>query len=53
MKITVRQRTRKKNSYKSGKYSVKASRDQVLLQATVWEAGQCLSLFQRCVKPYV
>ncbi len=26
---------------------------QVLLQATVWEAGQCLSLFRRCVKPYV
>ncbi len=26
---------------------------QVLLQATVWEAGPCLSLFRRCVKPYV
>ncbi len=38
---------------KSGKHSGKASHDQVLLQATVWEAGQCLSLFQRCVKPYV
>ncbi len=35
------------------KYSGKASRDQVLLQATVWEARQCLSLFRRCVKPYV
>ncbi len=37
----------------SGKHSGKASRDQVFLQATVWEAEQCLSLFQRCVKPYV
>ncbi len=26
---------------------------QVLLQATAWEAGQHLSLFQGCVKPYV
>ncbi len=26
---------------------------QVLLQATIWEAGPCLSLFRRCVKPYV
>ncbi len=26
---------------------------QVLLQATVWKARQCLSLFRRCVKPYV
>ncbi len=30
---------------KSGKHCGKASRDRVLLQATVWEAGQCLSLF--------
>ncbi len=37
----------------SGKHSRKASRDQVLLQATIWEAGPCLSLFRRCVKPYV
>ncbi len=36
-----------------GKHSRKASRDQVFLQATVWEARQCLSLFRRCVKPYV
>ncbi len=35
------------------KHSGKASRDQVLLQATVWEARRCLSLFRRCVKPYV
>ncbi len=33
-------------------HSGKASRDQVLLQATVWEAGQYLSLFWRSVKPY-
>ncbi len=31
----------------------KASCEQLLLQATVWEAGQCLSLLRRCVKPYV
>ncbi len=55
MKITVRRRTWKKNSQKSGKHSGKASRDQTLLQAnvTVWEAGQCLSIFRRCVNPYV
>ncbi len=35
------------------KYSGKASRDQVLLQATVWEARRCLSLFRRCVKSCV
>ncbi len=27
--------------------------DQVLLQATVWEAAKCLSLFRICVKSYV
>ncbi len=53
MKSTVWQRTRKKNSLKSGKHSGKASHDQVLLQATVWEAAKCLSLFRICVNSYV
>ncbi len=42
-----------RKTQKSGKHSRKASGDQVLLQATIWEAGPCLSLFRRCVKPYV
>ncbi len=31
--------------------SGKASHEQVLQQAIIWEAGPCLSLFWRCVKP--